>query len=167
MLGEKLSSNAINLINSAFFEKENHNLYEYLSIKKEADFINYIISTSDIIQKYKKNKQQIELYNKTIAYIEKNYMNEITLEEISSHIGFSPWFFCKFFKKHSNITFTDYLNKFRIKKAIEILDQEPYTKISSICYKVGFPTISNFYKKFKAYTGLTPNQYINSKKNGK
>lgn len=164
---EKLAANSINLINSVFFEKENHNLYDYLSIKEENDFINYIISTSDIIQKYKKNKQQIELYNKTVAYIEENYMNEITLEEIASHIGFSPWFFCKFFKKHSGYTFTDYLNKLRIKKAIEILEQEPYTKISSICYKVGFPTISNFYKKFKAYTGLAPNQYVNSKKDGK
>lgn len=163
---EKFAAMALNHIDLTFFEKEHYNLYSYINCKTQQEFINYILETSELIQKYKKDKTQIDLFNKVIKYIKDNYMNPITLEEISSYVGFSTWFFCKFFKKYTGKNFTDYLNSFRIKEALKILDKEPDIKINILSYRVGFPTSSNFYKNFKAYTQMTPSEYLKSDKSG-
>lgn len=163
---EKLASMALKRIDLVFFEKDNYNLYAYTACKTKEDYVNYVLQTSSIIQKYKKDKPQIDLFNKVTYYVEQNYMNPITLDEISSYIGFSTWFFCKFFKKHTGKSFTDYLNGYRIKEALKILTSEPDIKISILSYRVGFPTSSNFYKNFKAYTGVTPGEYLRNNKTG-
>lgn len=160
---QKLAAMAIKHIDLLFFEKNSYNLYSYTNCKTERELIDYILKTSDIIQKYKKNKPQIDLFNKTMQYISDNYMNPITLEEISSYVGFSTWSFCKFFKKHTKKSFTDYLNAYRIEEALKILDKEPNIKINILSYRVGFPTSSNFYKNFKANTGKNPSEYLKEK----
>lgn len=166
IFSEKIASTALKRIDLVFFEKSNYNLYEYTTCKTKEDYTSYILKTSSIIQKYKKDKPQIDLFNKVIAYIKENYMNPITLDEISSYVGFSTWFFCKFFKKHTGKNFTDYLNTYRIKEALKILNSEPDIKINILSYRVGFPTSSNFYKNFKAYTGVTPGEYLKNNKLG-
>lgn len=157
---EKLASVALKRIDLIFFEKKSFNLYSYTNCKTNEDYINYIIEANDIIQDYKKEKSQIELFNKATEYIKKNYMNPITLNEISSKVGFSTWFFCKFFKKYSGKSFTDYLNAYRINEALKILKNEPEIKISILSYRTGFPTNSNFYKNFRQFTGMTPSEYL-------
>lgn len=51
---QKLATMAIKHINLLFFEKNSYNLYSYTNCKTEQELIDYILKTTDIIQKYKK-----------------------------------------------------------------------------------------------------------------
>ena len=68
-------------------------------------------------------------------------------------------YFCSFYKKHAGETFIDTLNKYRIKKASEILLSDESIKPSAIYKMVGFFNQGYFYKTFKQYTGLTPAEF--------
>ncbi len=156
---EKLAKRALNYINPIFIEQKNYNLYAYVNCVSKECLLDYILKTAELVSEFKKKESQLDLLNKAIKYIEENYMNPITLDEISSHVAFAPWSFCKFFKKYTGKSFTNYLNDYRIKAALDILKREPDVKINFLSFKVGFPTNSNFYKNFKLYTGMTPSEY--------
>lgn len=91
-------------------------------------------------------------------YIKKNYMNQITLEEVSSFVGFNSSYFSNLFKKESGKNFLEYLSETRMNKAKELL-KESNLSISVICEKVGYYDIKYFTKSFKKIAGIKPNEY--------
>jgi len=92
------------------------------------------------------------------AYVEKHYMESLTLSEIASHVYLSEYYFCRYFKKNMGINFVDYLNKVRIEHAQTLL-RETNLKTSEICARVGYISLKYFHRKFKALTGITPKEY--------
>jgi YesN/AraC family two-component response regulator len=62
------------------------------------------------------------------------------------------------FKLETGLTLIDYLNKHRIQKAMEMLENGE-VKIYEISEKVGFASSQYFSKVFKKYTALTPIEY--------
>lgn len=93
-------------------------------------------------------------YKLLIKDIDENYEN-YTLSMAASFSGLSESYFSKFFKKMSNMTFSQYLNLVKVEKAIEMLkrDDDTITKIAIAC---GFGTIRNFNRVFKQITGFNP-----------
>ena len=89
-------------------------------------------------------------------------MKNISLDDVSSAIGYSPKYFSKYFKSYMEIGFSEYLDNYRIKKACEIMKEQPNIKFSAISSKVGYENPSTFYKNFKRRTGMTPKEYIKS-----
>lgn len=103
-------------------------------------------------------KNQSRRINKILNFIEMNYFNKITLNDISSLIGMSPSAASRFFKTKTKNNFNDYLTNYRIGRVAQMLTEtEKY--ISEICYNCGFNNISNFNKAFKKETKCTPNEY--------
>lgn len=66
--------------------------------------------------------------------------------------------FCRFFKKATNKSFTQFLNEIRIRNASRILIQQNIP-ISEVCYGVGFNSITNFNKQFRQLMNTTPRKY--------
>lgn len=116
-------------------------------------FMDLVFGLRDI-----KNK---DIIFKAIAYINKNYMNRISLEEVSEHIALSPAYFSSIFKKEMDINFSDYLNKIRIENSKKLL-LDSSIKLVDIAYLVGFSSQSYFTKVFKELEGITPGQYRQS-----
>ncbi len=79
-------------------------------------------------------------------------------------IGFSPRYFSVLFKNKFDISFSDYLTQVRI-DAAKVLLEDNETKISSIPALIGLSDFSNFSKRFKEYTGMSPSEYKNKCKN--
>ena len=96
--------------------------------------------------------------NIALKYISQNYKNELSIETISSQIGFSKYYFCKIFKKQMGMTIHQYVNEFRINKAKELL---AYSKLSinSIASQVGFKTTLTFLRAFERSVHMTPSEY--------
>lgn len=95
---------------------------------------------------------------KTIAYIEKNIASPISLEAIASYVGFNREYFCRFFKRNFGLSFTKYLNQYRVQCAEHYLlntDQ----KIIDISTELGFTDANYFAHVFKNHTGMTPTDY--------
>lgn len=85
-----------------------------------------IYAEKDLLFQYDQNaesKNEITSYKckKILLYLEENYKNHITLDDISQYIGFSREHFCRFFKKNFEMSFFSYLNMTRIKKAEYLL----------------------------------------------
>ncbi len=86
-----------------------------------------------------------------------NNLNEkISLTEISKQLGINKSHFIRIFKKRTGLTPHAYRNLKRIELAKELLKQN--RPIRDIAYKTGFSDQSHLNRRFKQFTGFTPNQ---------
>jgi len=90
-------------------------------------------------------------------YIHENFDKNPDVNEIAEIVHLSTPAFCRYFKKQTDITFTDFVNRYRINQAKTYLLQE--SSISEVCYRVGYESISYFSKLFKQLTGETPSAF--------
>ena len=99
-----------------------------------------------------------ESMQRVLAYIEQNYMNELTLHTISEVAGFSPNYFCNVFKERTGKSVSSYLTDVRIEHAKRMLTTTGKS-IHLIAEDVGYESPSYFIKVFKDMTGVTPNRF--------
>ncbi|MDO3625324.1 AraC family transcriptional regulator [Mucilaginibacter sp. BT774] len=95
-------------------------------------------------------------------YIMKNYMEAITLEDIAQAACMTPESFCRYFKKHTGHTFISFLNEIRINEACKKLTAHRFESISTVAYKCGFKSITNFNRVFKCVIGTSPREYLDN-----
>lgn len=93
-----------------------------------------------------------------IKYIEDNYKEDISVEEISQHFDLSTGYLSKLFKDNLGKSPKEYLLQYRLKKATQNLieSNEP---IIDIALNHGFSSLNSFYVQFKKYYGLSPAKY--------
>ena len=94
----------------------------------------------------------------TLRYIESHYAKDVTMKQISVELGVSTSFLSRIFKKEIGISIHEYLNQYRILKAIEFLENHSVTETGYLC---GFCDNSHFISVFKKHTGTTPMRYRN------
>ncbi|WEK54775.1 MAG: response regulator [Candidatus Cohnella colombiensis] len=92
------------------------------------------------------------------TYIEQNYMKDLSLEAIASHVHFNPSYLSNLFKTYGGIGYSEYLTKVRIEKAQHLL-QSSNLKIYEISSMVGYSDSTYFIKMFKKETGISPNRF--------
>lgn len=93
-------------------------------------------------------------------YILQHYQNALTLEEVASAAHLTPQAFCRYFKKHTGVTFITFLNEMRINQACKKLTAGEYDSIATIAYNCGFNSITNFNRVFKSVAGKSPKDYL-------
>ena len=98
-------------------------------------------------------------------YIEKHYSENLTLEVLAGEIHMNPYYFSSFFKKNSGENFKDYLNKVRMKHAIDLLVSTD-KKTAEIAADVGFRDSRSFSELFSRIYGETPSNYRKRVKDG-
>lgn len=101
---------------------------------------------------------QIKRFKDVLNYIEEHYMEAISLEDMAQAACLSPRYFCRFFRKMTQCTPTEYLNYYRIEAACEQLAEMKYS-ITEVALNCGFNDISYFIKSFRKAKGVTPKQY--------
>lgn len=93
-----------------------------------------------------------------VRYIEENYTQNITVEQLSSCCQMSmPRFFPKF-KKQFGLTPVEYVNQYRITRAI-ILLMNGTASVEEIGDQVGFESTAYFRRVFKKFTGRSPRDF--------
>ena len=102
------------------------------------------------------NKEQLRL--KVIyKFIEDNFQRPISIEEISNLTHLSKAAFCRYFKKMTRLTFTEFLNQYRIEQAKRLLKSDK--NVTETCYECGFESLSYFNRIFKKVVGKNPLQF--------
>ncbi len=101
-----------------------------------------------------------ERVKSALQYIHKYYEDNILLDNIAMAVGISKSECCRCFKRILKETPFDYLMRYRISKASELLLKSKES-ISNIAFDVGFNGTSYFGKVFKKYMNCTPSQYRN------
>ena len=91
-------------------------------------------------------------------YIEQHYREKILQEEVAAGLGISADYLSRLFKEETGLTFSEYLNQFRVERAANLLiySEEP---LAYIARYVNFPSQSYFGRIFKKVKGMTPRQY--------
>ncbi|TNJ42408.1 AraC family transcriptional regulator [Tamlana fucoidanivorans] len=148
--GERLHSDIIKLPELPPIEQQLkllNILYELSKVKEKK-----ILSSSDMRQSTTESSERIDT---VLKYISDNYASNISLDDIANVACMTTNSFCRFFKKTTNKSFTQFLNEIRIRNASRLLIQDN-SPVSEVCYIVGFNSITNFNKQFKQIMGVTP-----------
>lgn len=87
-------------------------------------------------------------------YVGENYDKDPDVNVIADKVHLSTAAFCRYFKRQTNMTFTDFVNQYRISQAKDLLLQGK--SAAEVCYEVGFESTSYFNKLFKTNVGQTP-----------
>ena len=93
-----------------------------------------------------------------MAFLEKNYMNDLTLRDIARFTGRSLSTFKRDFRALSDLTPQRWLMRRRLEAAREILRRDAKRKITDVCFEVGFKNLSHFSKLYKRTYGIPPTE---------
>ena len=96
------------------------------------------------------------------SYIEKNFAEELTLDMLSAKAGMDRFKFSRAFKARFEEGFTSYLNKVRMRNAVELLNNL-HLSITEIAYLCGYGSVEHFDRKFKQLYGRSPREHRSSK----
>ncbi|KUY29813.1 AraC family transcriptional regulator [Elizabethkingia ursingii] len=153
---QKVAERLKNLNNEKDMEKTN-------SLLKIMDVLQ-ILATSNEVQELNTEDTRLKwfLHDKirmgTIYnYIHENYHENPNVNDIAEKVHLSTAAFCRYFKKQAGITFTEFVNRYRISQSKTLLLKKD--TIAEVCYKVGFESISYFSTLFKRIVGETPSDF--------
>ncbi|MFH5181299.1 helix-turn-helix transcriptional regulator [Paenibacillus sp. TAB 01] len=99
-----------------------------------------------------------------MIYLQKHYMDDISLDSCAEHTGLNAVTLSKWFKQVTGTNFIDYLTELRMDKAKELL-QQTELKINDVAIAVGYQH-SYFNRIFKKHLGTTPSQYRELSRSG-
>ena len=91
-------------------------------------------------------------------YLDEHYMNDVTLESLSSSIFVSKFHLSREFKKEVGISPIKYVISKRVNEASRLL-LETNLPIKDIAIQVGYPNSAYFSQTFKRVTGKTPSEF--------
>jgi len=91
-------------------------------------------------------------------YVRTHLSENFTVSTVAALVNMSESYFSHSFKKEVGINFTDYVNRVRIEKAVELLEKSNL-KVNEIADQVGIYNTNYFSTLFKKKTGKSPNQY--------
>lgn len=96
--------------------------------------------------------------SKAIAYMGKNYMQDISIPQIAESVSLNSVYLNKLFKLSTGKTLSDYLNMHRIEIAKTYLSQTELS-LNAISEKVGYNDVRSLLRYFKKYNGISPTEY--------
>lgn len=106
----------------------------------------------------KKAEKSTKIIDDAKVYINKNYNQDISLDDVSREVNVSPYYFSKLFKDDTGEGFIEYLTNIRIEKAKELLTDTDYS-MREICQMVGYTDPNYFSRAFKKKVGVTPTEF--------
>ena len=106
----------------------------------------------------KKDYKSLEKMKLILKFVENNYMEKITIEDVAKEVSLSQSHFMKYFKNTMGTSFVDYLNEYRLTMASRLLISSD-SSILAIASEVGFENLSYFNRSFKKRYKKTPSEY--------
>lgn len=163
---DSIRDNIIDIINAYFIndnywqlEVYSHFLYVLAQIGKNAPTTtkaNELIMGSN-------HKEHYDKFAELLQYVDLNLSEQITLDAVSSHVGFSKYHFIRLFKEYTGMTFYEYLTNKRVQLAKELLKSN--MGITEIAFSCGFNNQTSFCRTFKKEVGFPPTEYRQQIKN--
>lgn len=124
-------------------------LFELLAILHNRDIDKPSLKSYDIIAE------------KAKAYIENNYMNNLSISKIASQLSFDRTYFSAAFKKSTGVSPQKYLLNQRMVHAASLLKETDYS-VTKIAQMTGYKDVLSFSRSFKDYYGVSPSKYVST-----
>ncbi len=130
----------------------------YTSIEGIAGWLaKVIVRFADLVFDLRDVKHADAIFQ-AIQYINRNFAEKVSLDEVASSVYLSPAYFSKIFKEEMKCNFNTYLNQVRIEKSKNLLLNSKFSLVE-IAGMVGYEDQSYFTKVFKKIAGLSPGKY--------
>jgi AraC-like DNA-binding protein len=123
-------------------------IFHILSESREYKVLNRDLSGTAFILKDKIRMGAI------YEYIDKNFDQKPDVNQVASKVHLSTAAFCRYFKRQTQMTFTDFVNQYRIERAKNLLIQDH--NVTETAYAVGFESVSYFNRLFNKVAGANP-----------
>lgn len=151
------------------FEATAENCYGYEFITRENLsriwlFLYGEVNPQTDTQTFPLNQDNLRI-RKMLAYIHKNFANDLSLSQIAGAADISERESLRCFKKTIQLSPIQYLLKYRIMQGAEMLLKNPTNSIAETATLCGFDSPSHFAKTFKRFYNCTPREYRNLNKN--
>lgn len=159
--------NIINILDELHFDVKdiNNSKIEYfqkIDDTKYADELLYLLKSIEadinIILSANEPAMNDETINRITQYIFNHYNEQLSLKEIADKFHFNYYYLSSYFSSHISEGFSEYLNKIRVEKALELLKNKNIS-VSEVSYLVGYSDHSYFCKVFKKFTRTTPSKF--------
>jgi AraC-like DNA-binding protein len=143
--------------------KNIHLLHKFEQVMEVIQILQLMVSSGDFTflhtEKPKNliNQKEKQRLDKVVAYIQSHYHQKIETREMAEFCNLSTEAFCRYFKQMTKLTFTEYLNNFRINESKRLI-MKGYS-ITDACYESGFESLSYFNRIFKKVTNENPSSF--------
>ncbi len=158
----KINKNLQNLFNIFIEEATNKQTgYQFILENLNLQIVINLLRTLNnncYNEKRPKNYFEKRSIRYVIEYMEENYNQEFTIEDIAMTANYSTFHFIRIFKAETGKTPFEYLLDIKVDKAKHLLENTDQT-ITDICFASGFNNRSHFSVVFKKKTGYSPSQY--------
>lgn len=128
------------------------NVFRKLALSKDFELLNTNNPTLVL------RKQDNDKIDRVYSYVKDHFQDDIRLEDISRLVSMEIPSFCRYFKRVTGKTFTEFVNEFRVTYACKLI-AETDLSIAAVCFESGFNNSSHFNRLFKNTTGKTPLEY--------
>jgi two-component system response regulator YesN len=122
----------------------------------------FMLWVSHIVEKSMKYVNDVEesdsVVDKAKKFIIEHIDQDITRDDIASHVFLNPDYLNRIFKKETTLSISEYLQQERFRLAGDLLAKTDMP-VSNIAVKVGHTNFSHFAKMFKKYSGMNPMEY--------
>ena len=95
------------------------------------------------------------------SFIDRNFMYDLSVQDIAAELGYSEAYFCKLFKQYFGQSFVSYLTEYRIDRAVKMME-DISVSVKDAGKAVGYSDPNYFSKVFKRVKGLNPSEYRNN-----
>ena len=123
-------------------------------------FLDYLTRSVTPIQTSKRSKLRDFYMKEALTYIESNFQNDISIEEIAAVCGLNRTYFGKIFKEEVGKSPQEFLMNYRMIKATELL-KLTNMPVSDVGNAVGYPNPLHFSRAFKTVYGISPRAWRN------
>lgn len=134
-------------------------LTSQLFIKSALLRILAVLSGSGLFTPTEKNlDKRVEELKTVLTYIKENYREKIYIQDLAAQVNMNAQYFCRFFKKSIGRSPMEYLNEYRLKQSLRLLEETDLS-VTEVCLECGYNNLGNFLRAFKKYAGTTPLKY--------
>lgn len=109
-------------------------------------------------QYYSRQSGKNGLLSSIFSFVEEHFAEDCTLESLSAKLGYDYAYLSRYFKQSTTISFTEYLNRYRLNKACYLLDNTDQS-VLQCALDVGYNSLRTFNRNFKKEFSMTPAKY--------
>ena len=126
-------------------------IFQFLAVSDEFEDLEVRPISSKTILKQQERMHRIH------QFVEMNFPKPIDTQQIAEEVNLTLPAFCRYFKKATKLTYTDFVNQYRVQYAKKLLIQDK--NVTETCFECGFESLSYFNRIFKKFAGESPSEF--------